>query len=77
MIYPKNRSKQTCDYWLITRNQQTLCNEPNIFQQRAITNQRAGNYKTAGNYMQNNTVNGAMSITINRVIMVVIDLDIQ
>ena len=22
---------QTCDYWLITRNQQTLCIEPNIF----------------------------------------------
>ena len=45
VIYPKNRPNQTCDDWLITPNQQTLCSEANIFQQWAITNQRAGNYK--------------------------------
>ena len=28
---PKNCPNQTCDYCLITRNQQTLCVEPNIF----------------------------------------------
>ena len=31
MIYPKNRPNQTCGYWLITPNQQTLCIETNIF----------------------------------------------
>ena len=31
MIYPKNRPKQTCDYWLITLNQQNLFIETNIF----------------------------------------------
>ena len=45
MIYPKNCPNQTCDYWLITSNQQPLCIETNIFYQRAVTNQRAGNYK--------------------------------
>ena len=45
MIYRKNRPNQTCDYWLITPNQQTLCIETNIFKQRAITNQQAGSYK--------------------------------
>ena len=41
VIYPQNRPNQTCDYWLITPNQQTLCIETNIILQRAITNQRA------------------------------------
>ena len=58
-----NRSKQTCDYWLITPNQQTLCTETNIFLQRAITKQRA---------IQNDIINGAMSISINCVINIVI-----
>ena len=31
VIYPKNRPNQTCGYWLITPNQQTLCIETNIF----------------------------------------------
>ena len=50
MNYPKNRSKQTCYYWLITPNQQTFYIETDIFQEQAIANQRVGNYKTAGNY---------------------------
>ena len=45
MIYPQNCKNQICDYWLITPNQQTLCIETYIFQQRAISNQRAGNYE--------------------------------
>ena len=32
VIYPQNCPNQTCDYWLITSNQQTLCIETNIFQ---------------------------------------------
>ena len=31
VIYTKNRLKQTCDYWLITPNLETLCIETNIF----------------------------------------------
>ena len=31
VIYPKNCSNQTCHYWLITPNQQTLCIETSIF----------------------------------------------
>ena len=31
VIYPKNCPNQTCTYWLITPNQQTLCIETNIF----------------------------------------------
>ena len=50
VIYPKNFSNQTCDYCLITQNQQTYCIEVNIFWQRAITNQKGGNYKATGNY---------------------------
>ena len=61
MIYPKNRPKQTCDYWLITLNQQNLFIETNLL--------RAGNYKLARWHLQNNTVNGATSISINRVII--------
>ena len=50
VIYTKNRPNQTCDYWLITPNQQILCIETNIFYQRLITNQREGNCKTTGNH---------------------------
>ena len=60
MIYPKNRPKQTCDYWLIIPNQQSLCIETNIYQEWTI------NYKLPSGQLQNITVNGAMSITINR-----------
>ena len=31
MIYSQNCMNQTCDYWLITPKQQTLCIETNIF----------------------------------------------
>ena len=31
MVYPKNRSNQTCHCWLITPNRQTLCIETNMF----------------------------------------------
>ena len=30
VIYPKNCPNKTCDYWLITPNQQTFCIEINI-----------------------------------------------
>ena len=67
VIYPKSCPNQTCDYRLITPNQQTLCIETNIFfnsgqlpaSEGSITKQRV---------IIDNTVNGAMSITINRVI---------
>ena len=62
VVYPKNCPNQTCDYWLITQNQQTLCIETNIF----FT---AGNYKSVSGQLQNISVNGAMTITINRVII--------
>ena len=58
-IYPKNRPIQTCDYWLITPNQQTLCIETNLL--------TVSNYKSASGKLQN--VNGAMSISINSVII--------
>ena len=53
VTYPKSCPNQTCDYWLITLNQQTLSIETNIFWQWAITNQQADNYKTAGSYKIN------------------------
>ena len=31
VIYPNNCSNQTCDYWLITPNQQTSCIETITF----------------------------------------------
>ena len=31
VTYPKTCWNQTCDYWLMTPNQQTLCIETNIF----------------------------------------------
>ena len=43
------------------RYQQTLCIETNVF--------NSGNYKSASGQLQNNTVNGAMSILINRVLI--------
>ena len=45
VIYPQNCPNQTCDYWLILQNQQTLCTETNIFWQWEIANEQAGNYK--------------------------------
>ena len=67
MIFPKNRPNQTCDYRLITPNQQTICIETYIFL-------KEGNYKSVSGQLQNsgqlqsNTIHGAMSITINGVI---------
>ena len=60
VIYPQNRPNQTCDYCLITQNQQTLCTETNIL--------TSGNYKSVRGQLQYNIVNGAIAITINRVI---------
>ena len=71
VIYPKHYPSQTWNYWLNTPNQQTLCIEANIFEQRAI------NYKSASGHLQNNTVNGEMSITINHDIMAVIQVQTQ
>ena len=61
MIYLKKCPNQTCDYSLITPNQQTLCIETD-------TSLAAGNGKLASKQLQNNSVNGA----IKHVIMVVI-----
>ena len=44
---PKNRPNQTCNYWLITQNQQALCIKINYL----LT---AG--KSASGQLQNNTV---------------------
>ena len=30
VVYPQNFPNQTCNYWLITPNQQTLCIETNV-----------------------------------------------
>ena len=51
---------QTCDCWLITPNQQTLCTETNIL--------TAANYKSMSGQLQNNIANSAVSITTNCVI---------
>ena len=59
VIYPRNCSSQTCDYWLITQNQQAIC----IENSGQLQNRRQ---------LQNNTGNGAMSIAINRVINLII-----
>ena len=61
MIYPKNHPNQTCDYWLVTPNHQTLFIETNLL--------TAGNCKSTSGQLQNNTVNGSMSITIKRAII--------
>ena len=53
-MYPQNIPNQTCDYWLITQNQQTFCIEVKSFN---------------SGQLQNNTVNGAILITINHVII--------
>ena len=65
MIYPKNSPNQTCGYWLITPNEQTLFIETDNLL-------AAGNYKSATRQLQNNSVNGTMLITINRAIKQVI-----
>ena len=62
MIYPQNCPNQTCGYWLITPNQQTLCIETSIF------------YKSANGELQTNSVDGEMLITINLVIVAVIEI---
>ena len=71
VIYPKHCPNQTWNYWLSTPNQKTLCIEANIFEQRAI------NYKSASGHLQNNTVSGEMSITINHDIMAVTQVQTQ
>ena len=71
VIYPKHCPNQTWNYWLSTSNQKTLCIEANIFEQRAI------NYKSASGHLQNNTVSGEMSITINHDIMAVTQVQTQ
>ena len=61
VIYPKNFPNQTCSHWLITPNQKALCIKTNIFS-------TTGNYRSSSRQLKNNFVNGAMLITINRVI---------
>ena len=58
MIYPKNCSNQRCDYWLHQTNKDFVLKLILI---------NSGQLQNSGK-LQNNTVNGAMSITINRVI---------
>ena len=58
VIYPKNFPNQTCSHWLITPNQKALCIETN----------RSDNYRSLSRQLKKNFVNGAMLITINRVI---------
>ena len=53
MIYSKNGPNQTCGYWLITPNQKILVLKLKYFN---------------SGQLQNNSVKGAMLITINRVI---------
>ena len=78
LIYPKNIANQTSGCWLITPYRKTLCIETNPFltvgnyksasgelKNNSLT---AGNYKSASEDLKNNSVNGAMLITINRVI---------
>ena len=78
LIYPKNIPNQTSGCWLITPYRKTLCIETNTFltagnyksasgelKNNSLT---AGNYKSASEELKNNSVNGAMLITINRVI---------
>ena len=60
MIYSQNWPNQTCDYWLITANQQTLCMKLISF--------NSGQLQYSGQ-LQNNTVNGAMTIPIDRVVL--------
>ena len=70
VIYLQNHPNQTCNYWIITPNQQTLCIETNLLS--------VGNYKSASGQLQdsgqlqNNSVNSAMLVTIKRVIKKVI-----
>ena len=66
MIYPKSSANQTCDYWLIIPNQQDFILKLISFnsgqlqiREWAITKQWVI------------TVNGAMSIAINRVIKLI------
>ena len=54
VIYLKNCPNLTCDYWLITH---------------FVLKLTAGNCKSASGKLKNNTVKGAMSITVNRVIV--------
>ena len=59
-MYTQNCPNKTCDYCLITLNEQRFCIETNIF--------NSGQLKSERGQLQNNTVNGAMSITNNCVI---------
>ena len=55
---PKNRPNQTCDYWLITPKKRFVLK---------LISFNSGQIQIR--QLQNNTINGAMSITINRVII--------
>ena len=59
VIYPKNRSNQTRDYWLITPNHKHFVLK--------VTSFNSGQ-------LQNNTVNSAMSISINHVIKIEVSM---
>ena len=63
-IYPRNHPNQTCGYWLITPNQQTLCIETDYI----LT---VGNYISASEKLQNSGQlqnNCTILIAISRVI---------
>ena len=70
LFIPKITSTKHVINWLITRNQQTLRIETNIF----FT---GGNYKSMSGQLQNNFVKCAMTITINRVLINKIVINIR
>ena len=56
MIYPKNGPNQTCGYWLITPNYQTLWIENDIFNSGQLQISERQLHKNR--QLQNNSVNG-------------------
>ena len=65
VIYPRNCSNQTCDYWLITPNQQTLGLRLISFNRGQLQISEWAIRKQLVITLQNNTVSSAMSITTN------------
>ena len=70
VTYPKNYWNQTCSYWLITPNQKTLWKNLISFNSGQL--QLASGQLENSCWLQHNTINGAMSVTINCVINQVI-----
>ena len=69
VIYPKNCSNQSCDYWFITPNQHFALKLISFNSSQLQISEREIRKQL---WLQNNTVKGAMSITTNCVINQVI-----